>query len=159
MNIFVLDNDPVKAARYCADTHVVKMPLETAQMLCTVLWKHGIEAKYRPTHQSHKCVVWAQASSQNFEWLVIHGLSLCDEYTRRYGRKHACEKVIIDCWLRQPALSNIGLTKFAQALPDYLKSEDPVLAYRNYYRFEKKHLASWKRNDIPEWFYPSSSRS
>ena len=31
MNIFVLDTDPVQAAQYLVDKHVVKMPLETAQ--------------------------------------------------------------------------------------------------------------------------------
>ena len=35
MNIFYLDKDPVKAAEMSCDKHVVKMILESAQMLCT----------------------------------------------------------------------------------------------------------------------------
>jgi hypothetical protein len=35
MNIFYLDKDPIKAAEYSCDKHVVKMILESAQMLCT----------------------------------------------------------------------------------------------------------------------------
>lgn len=36
MNIFVLSEGPVEAARMQCDKHVVKMIVETAQMLCTV---------------------------------------------------------------------------------------------------------------------------
>lgn len=36
MNIFYLDNDPAKAAKDLVDKHIVKMPLESAQMLSTV---------------------------------------------------------------------------------------------------------------------------
>lgn len=36
MNIFVLDTDPEIAAILHCDKHIVKMPLETAQMLCTI---------------------------------------------------------------------------------------------------------------------------
>ena len=36
MNIFYLDKDPVVAAQMSCDKHVVKMILESAQMLCTV---------------------------------------------------------------------------------------------------------------------------
>ena len=35
MNIFYLDTDPVLAAQMQCDKHVVKMILESAQMLCT----------------------------------------------------------------------------------------------------------------------------
>ena len=34
MNIFVIDKDPVVAAQNLCDKHVVKMILESAQMLC-----------------------------------------------------------------------------------------------------------------------------
>ena len=35
MNIFVLDKDPIVAAKMACDKHIVKMILESAQMLCT----------------------------------------------------------------------------------------------------------------------------
>ena len=38
MNIFILDNDIDKCAEYHLDKHIVKMPLESAQMLCTTHW-------------------------------------------------------------------------------------------------------------------------
>ena len=50
MNIFVLHKNPIEAAKMACDKHVVKMILETAQMLCTVAHAHGFEAQYRATH-------------------------------------------------------------------------------------------------------------
>ena len=44
MNIFVTDPDPVKSAEVLPDKHIVKMPLETCQMLSIVAsdkWGHG----------------------------------------------------------------------------------------------------------------------
>ena len=44
MNIFVTDPDPVVSAQCLPDRHVVKMPLETCQMLSIVAsasWGHG----------------------------------------------------------------------------------------------------------------------
>ena len=35
MNIFYLDRDPVVAAQMMVDKHVIKMILESAQMLCS----------------------------------------------------------------------------------------------------------------------------
>ena len=35
MNIFVVERDPIEAARSLLDKHIVKMPLESAQMLST----------------------------------------------------------------------------------------------------------------------------
>ena len=36
MNIFFLDENPTLSAQYHVDKHVVKMILETAQLLCSV---------------------------------------------------------------------------------------------------------------------------
>lgn len=53
MNIFYLSNDPNKAATYMYNKHVVKMILETAQLLCTAHHELGsnIEIPYKPTHK------------------------------------------------------------------------------------------------------------
>ena len=40
MNIFLLDKDPKIAAQYHCDKHVVKMILESAQMLCSAYQRH-----------------------------------------------------------------------------------------------------------------------
>lgn len=49
MNLFILDSDVEKCAQAHIDKHVVKMPLEAAQMLCTnaVIMSLGINAPNR----------------------------------------------------------------------------------------------------------------
>lgn len=92
MNIFVLDEDPVAAARMLCDQHVVKMTLETAQLLCSA-HANGA-APYRRTHYDHPCAVWTRASTANYLWLCCHGQALADEYTYRFDREHASERVV-----------------------------------------------------------------
>ena len=98
MNIFVVDEDPVVAAQQLCDKHVVKMILESAQMLCTVALEHGYEdAPYKKAHPKHPCTLWAGKSAENWQWLITHGLAMAEEYTRRYGRQHKSEAVIRWC--------------------------------------------------------------
>jgi hypothetical protein len=42
VNIFILDHDLNKSIEYHVDKHVVKMPLEAAQMMSTALWVDDI---------------------------------------------------------------------------------------------------------------------
>ena len=148
MNIFALHADPIMAAEMHLDKHVVKMPLETAQMLCTI---NAPNAPYKPTHQDHPCTLWAGATSGNYEWLVRLGLALCDEYTHRYGKDHKCRVVIEG--LREPPTSvpSGPLTAFAQAMPDECKQNDAVSAYHQYYRDHKAHIATWKHRARPDF--------
>lgn len=148
MNIFVLDNDPFKAAEYQCDKHVVKMVLETAQLLCSA---HET-APYKRTHYNHPCAVWTRSSLSNYMWLCEHGLGLAREYTFRYNKVHKSTEVIEWARLNMPNILNLGLLPFAQAMPDKYKHEDAVVAYRNYYIHEKARLATWKHNACPAWF-------
>ena len=65
MNIFVLHDDPVVAAQMMCDKHVVKMILESNQMLSTVARKYGHDAPYRSTHAKHPCTLWTGDSLLN----------------------------------------------------------------------------------------------
>jgi hypothetical protein len=103
VNIFVLHRDPVRAARQHCDRHVVKMTLETAQILSTVLWQRDRTSAqrlqrrgllYRPTHAGHPCTLWAAKSLGNFRWLCRLGIALAEEYTHRYGKLHKSAAVI-----------------------------------------------------------------
>lgn len=154
MNIFVLDLDPEAAARFHVDKHVVKMPLETAQLLCSVHHVLGSadDVPYRLTHRNHPCATWARKSLSNYRWLVRLGMALCREYTHRYGRTHKSQAVIEWCRDREPDLPDCGLTPFAQAVPEEHKSPDAVWAYRRYYMADKKRMASWKKRQPPPWF-------
>ena len=152
MNIFVVDTDPEKAARQLCDKHVVKMVLETAQMLCTVARQNGFDnAPYKKAHPKHPCTLWAGKSAANWPWLIDHGLAMCEEYTQRYGRTHKSEAVIRWCRnlpIRFPAEQ---LTPFAQAMPEQYKNECTVTAYRAYYHGEKAGFATWK-SEVPKWW-------
>ena len=146
MNIFVLDADPERAARDLCDRHVVKMCLETAQILSTITG-----GPYRPTHRAHPCVVWAGASRGNALWLREHGLAIAREYSRRYGgRIHASEHVIIDA--RLGAVPPGSLTPHVQCLPDAYRGPCAVEAYRRYYLAEKARIARWAYGPAPAWW-------
>lgn len=88
MNIFVTTDCPVLAAKYLDDKRVVKMVLESAQMLCTAITEHGGDAPYKPTHKNHPCNVWARKTRANYNWLLEHFIALSDEYTNRYNKVH-----------------------------------------------------------------------
>lgn len=131
MNIFVLSKNPRRAAQLHTDKHVVKMVLETAQILSTVM-----DGPYKPTHVHHPAVVWAGEHPSNLYWTWRLGVELCKEYTKRYGKKHGCEDVIHSlkpAWAARP-------TYWVQCMPDEYKDECPVRAYHKYYRAEKSHM-------------------
>lgn len=153
MNIFVLDKDPKTCAVYHNDKHVVKMILETAQLLCGVHWVEGGEAPYKLSHRNHPSAIWARECVENYIWLCDLGLELCNEYTYRYGKRHKSQDIIEWCLLNVPNIPENGdITPFALAMPDECKVGDAVASYRVYYMVEKRSLASWKMRSIPTWF-------
>jgi hypothetical protein len=152
MNIFVLSNDHAEAARWHVDKHVSKMPLESAQLLCTNLNNINVFSPYKSAHVKHPCTLWVGQSRSNFMWLCDLGLELCAEYRYRYGREHACEIVIHYARSEAGKFADFGLTPFAQAMPDEYKGPCAIEAYRRYYVGGKTHLASWKGRPRPSWF-------
>jgi len=154
MNIFVLDLDPKKCAQDHSNTHVVKMVLETSQLLCGVHWVTDSQdtIPYKLSHKNHPCSVWARECIENYNWLSELGIELCKEYTNRYSKRHKSQDVIEWCINHPPKIQSNGtLTKFALAMPDEYKVDDVVESYRNYYREGKKDLLVWKNGHIPKW--------
>lgn len=151
MNIFVLHKNPRKAAKMLCDQHVTKMTLETAQILCSVRWITGSEAPYKPTHIKHPCVLWTKKSLGNYKWLVKHGLALAKEFKKRYKKQHKCREIILWCKKNYPEIPRKGITKFAQAMPEKYKDENPVKAYQNYYLQEKLKFCKWKKSNEPKF--------
>jgi hypothetical protein len=153
MNIFVLDKNIAKCAKYHCDKHVVKMVLEYAQILCTVCNQHGIKTPYKSTHVKHPCVKWTGESIANWLWLKKLAKFLNAEYKYRYQHEHnhAAYKVIQK--LKNPPLPNIGLTEFVQAMPEQYKvKHDAIEAYRNFYIGMKWPFATWTRRRMPKWY-------
>lgn len=166
MNIFFLDWDTEKCAEYHCDKHVVKMILETAQLLCGT---HHVTTKYPPStdqvndqvpyklsHKNHPCAIWARESLSNYLYLCELGLELCKEYTYRYGKRHKSQEVIEWCLSNKPNITDKGFTLPPKSMPDEYKVVDVVESYRNYYNGAKKDFAKWKNRDTPEWFIRSS---
>lgn len=151
-----MSTNPAEAARLQCDKHVVKMVLETAQILSTVLRGLGVEDDrlYKPTHKNHPCVKWAQDRNA-FSWLVEHGDALADEYSYRYERVHKSRAVIeaADGLRRTLVLPRLGDPGFVLAMPDHLRGPDPVKAYRAYYRHKRAEGMdmTWRRRQEPAW--------
>jgi hypothetical protein len=156
MNIFVLDLDPKKCAQYHLNSHVVKMVLETSQILCGVHWMSEggqYDIPYKLSHKNHPCSIWARECIENYQWLCNLGIELSEEYTLRYGKRHKSEDVINWCISNPPKIRINGeMTPFALAMPDECKVSDPVESYRIYYMTEKRKIAIWKNREIPNWF-------
>ncbi len=156
MNRFILDTDPVVAARYHCDKHVVKMIVEEAQMLSTVHRRFGSsdEQLYRATHRHHPCTLWAGESTANYGWALRLFIELCAEYSRRYKRVHATAR-LLPALVSPPAGVPVGgLTSFPQAMPEGLRGDDAVVAYRRFYLVEKARFARWTGREVPSWFVP-----
>lgn len=153
MNIFYLDKSPSTCARYHNDKHVVKMILETAQLLCGSHWATGSEAPYKLSHKNHPCSLWVREDISNYNWLCELGIYLCYEYRHRYGKTHKSYDVILWCCDNKPNIPDVGFTSPALAMPDEYKiHNNPVQSYRDYYKGEKSGFSVWKNREIPSWF-------
>lgn len=148
MNIFFLDTNPRTSAQAMTNKHVVKMILESAQLLSTAHHILDGEASpfkadlYKMTHQNHPSAVWTRESYQNYMWLYEHFLGLCEEYKIRYKKTHKTEKVLKDILSHTPmnipyqkaTRIRIAITNPAHHRPD------PIASYRTYYEAEKLKL-------------------
>ena len=171
MNIFVLDENPIRAAEMMCDKHIPKMVVESAQMMASAVRRWGATDEHMPLtkagkpykggYANHPCTVWAGDTFGNFSWLTDHAMALCVEYTSRFGKEHTCADPISQLW-------NVGIeyrgevlwedddddykrTPFAQAMPDEYRDDDAVQAYRAYYH--SKTFAKWEKGtDAPYWW-------
>ena len=152
MNIFVLDKNIDKCAKYHCDQHVVKMILESVQIMCTALNNKGITTPYKSTHIKHPCVLWVEKSYDNFLWLSNLAFALNEEFKYRYKKTTNHSSIDVLNKIRQKEFESTGLTEFAQAMPEKYKIPgDAVSAYRNFYLGEKMKFAKWTRRNPPFW--------
>jgi len=158
MNIFFLDKTPEKSAQYHCDKHVVKMVLETAQMLCSAYRKHYIideDDLYKIAHPKHPMTLWVGQAHMNFKFALDLLKCLSNEYASRYGKVHKSSKIydlFINKYTRWHEWDGCFTTP-PQCMPDEYKHEDYVTAYRNYYKGAKKYFAKWEKlNNEPEWW-------
>ena len=159
MNIFYLHPDAKIAAQMHCDKHVVKMLLETSQLLCTAHRELDDSSfaddagLYKIAHKNHPSAKWVRESRSNYRWAYSLLIALCEEYTLRYGKTHKTQKLgIVDSLHRCPENLPIGyFTEPPQCMPEEYKCEHPVDAYRDYYLGEKMRFAVWKFTETPDW--------
>ena len=152
MNIFYLDECPDKAARLQYNKHVVKMILESAQMLCAAHHVIGNpdDVPYKLAHKNHPSTIWVRQNSIHYDWLYDHMRALGDEYTKRYGKTHLS---ITKCKHLVYPPKNIPTVMFnqpPQCMPDEYKDKCSVQAYWNYYIGEKHVVANLKTEKLYE---------
>jgi len=154
MNIFYLHKDPREAARLQYNKHVVKMILESAQMLCTAHHCYGNKwqkenVPYKQAHLNHPSTIWARRSKATYMWLYKHMMGLGYEYWLRYGKQHLS---ISKCsmFLSKPPVHIQGeeFVQPPQAMPDEYKDKCSIQAYWNYYIGDKKQIANLKKERL-----------
>jgi len=177
MNIFYLSKDPIECAQRHCDKHVVKMIIEYAQLMSTAhrvldgemyigktannrkikRWQHYDavmeETLYKASHINHPSTIWTRDSLNNYNWLYKMWVSLGEEYTYRYGKQHATISKLKEVLQYPP--DNIGSTSFkqpTQAMPDDCKHESSLIAYTNYYKLHKTHIAKWTKRKMPNFY-------
>ena len=144
MNIFYLDHCPNKSAKIMYNKHVVKMILESAQLLCTAHRELGNDnVPYVSTHRNHPSALWTRSNGHHYIWVYNHMIALGKEYKRRYNREHltitTCKKVLGKF---PPNIRWIDFEQPPQCMPDEYKSQCSVDAYWNYYVGEKHSVAN-----------------
>ena len=133
MNTFILAETPEESAAYHCNKHVVKMILESAQMLCAAHWLHLLKDKektisdfkrirdaqdwalkntkpdlqppWKMSHVRHPCTVWTAENYSNYTWQLKLCKSLLKEYEERYSRSH--KSTIVANWLEANKPLNI----------------------------------------------------
>lgn len=161
MNIFVTDKDAKVSAINLDDKRLVKMVLETAQLLATAITLNGGKATYKPTHLKHPATIWVCQNKANYSWLFDHFISLLDEYTMRFNKKHKCQDLVKEFTEGISYLPEGSLQQFANCTANKSKNisfkhlEEPTEAYKAYLcaRWDTDtRIPKWTNRTKPEWY-------
>lgn len=159
MNIFYLDECPIKAAQAMCNRHVLKMVLESGQLLCSAHHYYPnadnkyIQNVYLLTHKNHPCSIWVRTSIHHYNWLMEHAKALCAEYTFRYEKEHLTEQVLRLLDVYQPSIPDVGWSEPPKCMPLIYHRSSTVDSYRAYYRLDKMRNIDcrWKKREKPQW--------
>lgn len=165
MNIFLLDTDLESSVKSLCDQHVVKMTLETAQILSTAAFSLKLPRtswQYQPTHINHPCCIWAGESIVNFNWLSNYGQAISQEFSYRFNKIHGSQLTLDNLHrlvtkTNQPESFALAI-KPAHRTAIYkprLPLDLAVIEYRNYYLRDKIDFARWSNNRLPPWWWPT----
>jgi hypothetical protein len=181
LNLFILDEDPVKAAQMVCNAHATKMVVESGQMLSTVhrmldgkmerresksgktrvkYWVLPDEREnvlYKAVHMAHPCTVWTMKTKSNYMWHFEHFVALAKEFTCRYGKMHKTYTDLAKLLKTPPKNIPDGpLTLWPLAMksnPECMFPDDPVKSYRMFYQTKQDRFKmAWTKREAPEWF-------
>lgn len=155
MNIFILHSDAKENAKLYSDKHIIKMILESTQILCTVSHLKGIDAPYKSTHENHPCVKWVLQSESHWDMLVNMVRGLNDEYKFRYNKTNNHKSFDVMEKLIKPKFDRKEATgKFFAVVDEvkFLGLVDTIKEYRKYYKYKFNTIKmTYKNRDIPEF--------
>lgn len=169
MNIFFLQKEPRDNPKLYMDCHVIKMTLETAQLLCAahhMLLEKPAPDIYKLTHKNHPCAIWVRQTPENYEyafWLFHH---LLREYKFRFDKTHKCKEKIPSLSFNPVSQKCISVERnlfdeismVPLAMPDKFKLElahfekgydlhtSKVYAFVSYRRYYKHKFITLSRN-------------
>lgn len=154
MNIFATYPCPERSAWALDDQRVVKMILESCQILSTVAHHYGqwTSGYPRPTHHNHPCVLWTAVARSNFDWLLDHCWALDIERRRRYHHNNvhrtlqACADHHIQHvrrFIPYGSTPHVNCARNRELGIDFTHVPDTHLAYRKYLN------ARWKQQARP----------
>lgn len=143
MNIFFLHRNPRVSAKAMTNKHVVKMIVESAQLLSTahhvIDGEEAIAGIYKSTHKNHPSAKWVRDSLSHYNWLYNHFVELCKQYTDRYNKVHKTDRMLAHILTTPPkGLIDRGFNFPPLAMPkEYHKYDNTIECYRAYYIGEK----------------------
>lgn len=158
MQLFVLDKKPTLAVHYLVDCHVIKMCLETAQILSGVILRYRGELSAgmpKPQNITHP-VIRAIDTNAKVSWVLSYFESLLEEYSNRFGKKHKYDNLSGLYYSFFPVASKIAgnCNGLACVFTNFITNEkDMIEAHRAYYKFKKSIIKRWKYTNCkePDW--------
>lgn len=155
MNIFILDTDLRRNAEMYCDKHAIKMILETAQLMCTVVQEMGGVSPYKPTHKNHPCTKWLMESGANWDLLLDLVTELNNEYKFRFNHKSNHKSYDVILKLVKPNYITNSFSGMFNSVTDKVRRTnivDTIKYYREYYREKNKTMGmKWTNRNIPKF--------
>ena len=159
MQLFILDRECAASAMFLADVHIIKMCLETAQILSGVIYRQcevSLPSEFpRPYAINHPVLKAIQTPAQ-VNWIVKYNMELQKEFIFRFSKNHAYAPLAprYTELLYVPEIHE-SCENLARTFRNFQSNHlDIVEAHREYYRYKLdlfKRAVRWTKRPIPVW--------
>lgn len=158
MNIFWLDDDPERNARFHCDDHVEMCCIDYSRILCTAADMRGFfdpSRMYEPIPEvGTELHEWAASTWDNYVKLLKLTKALGKEHEHRYGVEHECiNRVVSKIDIHDINIRDEGATEPPLKVPDGYTRDRLVQSYRNYYMHGYNRKMSWFNRGRPDWYH------